>query len=599
MADLPERFLATMREILGEEYEEFLSEFDDRRHYGLRLNTAKISKEEFEKIAPFHLTPIPWIENGYFYEKEDNPARHPFYAAGLYYLQEPSAMTPASRLMVEPGDRVLDLCAAPGGKATALGAALKGQGLLVANDINTARARALLRNLELFGIRNSFVTNEAPHDLVDKFPEYFDKIMVDAPCSGEGMFRKNPMVVDAWLEKGPDYFSNLQKDIIVNAADMLKAGGYLFYSTCTFSPLENESTITHLLKERPQMQVIPMKEYEGFSEGLTSFDGLEFDPSCKLSRRIWPHHMSGEGHFLALLYKRTEAELEEEKEGWESFAPRRNPMEEKNLTEALPGEESEDASKLSDRIWTKEDVEDTLDRKALKKLRKAERKAAKKAQKYAVSSVEDRFVGRDRRGAGKGSISKGKSGKNRASASGEEWALLRDFFSLIQGPLAELLDEDHIDIRGEKVYFVPQRDYENKGIHFLRNGVYLGDLKKNRFEPSQPFALILSKDTYIHCINLSQDDDRLKAYLHGETLELGDILDASRQEECGVAANKKAANKIDANKKAVIKETVQKEYTKFENGWYLLLADGYPLGFGKLAGTTLKNKYPPGWRQNI
>ncbi|MCD8018473.1 MAG: RsmB/NOP family class I SAM-dependent RNA methyltransferase [Clostridiales bacterium] len=301
MADLPVRFLDTMKKLLGEEYEAFLRGYDRRRDFGLRVNTLKVTLEEFERIAPFPLKKIPWIPNGYFYEEGDAPARHPFYAAGLYYLQEPSAMTPASRLPVQPGDRVLDLCAAPGGKATALGAALQGQGLLVANDINTARARALLRNMELFGIANAFVTNEAPYILAERFPCYFDKIMVDAPCSGEGMFRKNPAVAEAWLEKGPEYFSQLQREIILHGADMLRPGGLMFYSTCTFSPAENERTITHLLRERPEMEVVPMEDYEGFSEGLTSFDGEAFDESCRLCRRIWPHKMDGEGHFMALL----------------------------------------------------------------------------------------------------------------------------------------------------------------------------------------------------------------------------------------------------------------------------------------------------------
>ena len=258
---LPESFQNMMQQLLGEEYEAFLRGFDGKRQFGLRVNTSKIELEEFERIAPFHLRKIPWIPEGYFYEEEDAPARHPFYAAGLYYLQEPSAMTPASRLPVQPGERVLDLCAAPGGKATALGAKLRGKGLLVANDINNARAKALLRNLELFGISNAFVTNEPPYVLAEKYPEYFDKIMVDAPCSGEGMFRKNPAVIDAWQEKGPEYFSRLQKEIILHGADMLRPGGRMLYSTCTFSPAENERVITHLLRERPEMEVIPLGTY--------------------------------------------------------------------------------------------------------------------------------------------------------------------------------------------------------------------------------------------------------------------------------------------------------------------------------------------------
>ena len=155
------------------------------------MNTAKISVEKFQELAPFHLTPIPWIPNGFYYEREDDPARHPFDYAGLYYLQEPSAMTPATVLPVVPGERVLDLCAAPGGKATALGAKLRGEGLLVANDISASRAKALLKNLEIFGISNSYVTNAVPERLAEQFEESFDKILVDAPCSGEGMFRKD------------------------------------------------------------------------------------------------------------------------------------------------------------------------------------------------------------------------------------------------------------------------------------------------------------------------------------------------------------------------------------------------------------------------
>lgn len=490
MTDFPEKFLASMREILGDEYESFLTEFKDHRHYGLRVNTSKISKEEFERISPFHLTKIPWVDNGYYYAREDQPAAHPFYAAGLYYLQEPSAMTPASRLAVEPGDRVLDLCAAPGGKATALAAALEGQGRLVANDINTARARALLRNLELFGIRNSFVTNEPPYVLAEKFPEYFDKIMVDAPCSGEGMFRKNPAVVDAWLEKGPDYFSALQKEIVLYAADMLKAGGRMFYSTCTFSPLENEGVISWLLEKRPEMKVIPMEDYEGFSPGISSYGGMNFHPDCRLTRRIWPHYMEGEGHFLALL----------EKEG------------------------------------SREDNSGEITAK------KAGRKQGRR-----------------------------KEGKNRSPRPDKEQKrILDEFLSLLKGPAASWMDSTSLEIRGDKVYYVPEKDYENKGIHFLRNGVYLGDLKKNRFEPSQPFALILSEESFSNCLNFRGNDERLHAYLRGETLLIDDFADPRSGGKGG---------------------------KDLKNGWVLILVEGYPLGFGKRSGNLVKNKYPAGWRR--
>lgn len=472
MADLPQSFLDSMKEILGEDYEAFLAGFDGQRQYGLRVNTLKMNLEEFERIAPFHLKKVPWISNGYFYEAEDVPAKHPFYSAGLYYLQEPSAMTPASRLKVQPGERVLDLCAAPGGKATELGAALQGEGLLVANDINTARARALLRNLELFGISNSFVTNEPPHVLAERFPEFFHKIMVDAPCSGEGMFRKNPAVVDSWQEKGPEYFSKLQREIIVQAADMLLPGGMMFYSTCTFSPLENEKTITHLLKERPDMEVIPMEDYEGFAEGLTSYRGEVFDESCKLCRRIWPHKMSGEGHFMALLHK-------------------------KNGTQQQVQQTVSQSS-----IWWEKC------------------KGLNKEQKAAAE----------------------------------------DFFSHVN----IAYDEKRIDVRGDNLYYLPAPKYDGRGLHFLRNGLFMGEFKKKRFEPSQPFALVLHAQDFDQVLDFPADDERLSRYLRGETLDVSDLI----------AGEKK------------------------RKGWQLVMVAGHPLGFGKLVNNNLKNKYPAGWRKN-
>lgn len=472
MADLPQSFLDSMKEILGEDYEAFLTGFDGQRQYGLRVNTLKMNLEEFERIAPFHLKKVPWISNGYFYEAEDVPAKHPFYSAGLYYLQEPSAMTPASRLKVQPGERVLDLCAAPGGKATELGAALQGEGLLVANDINTARARALLRNLELFGISNSFVTNEPPHVLAERFPEFFHKIMVDAPCSGEGMFRKNPAVVDSWQEKGPEYFSKLQREIIVQAADMLLPGGMMFYSTCTFSPLENEKTITHLLKERPDMEVIPMEDYEGFAEGLTSYRGEVFDESCKLCRRIWPHKMSGEGHFMALLHK-------------------------KNGTQQQVQQTVSQSS-----IWWEKC------------------KGLNKEQKAAAE----------------------------------------DFFSHVN----IAYDEKRIDVRGDNLYYLPAPKYDGRGLHFLRNGLFMGEFKKKRFEPSQPFALALHAQDFDQVLDFPADDERLSRYLRGETLDVSDLI----------AGEKK------------------------RKGWQLVMVAGHPLGFGKLVNNNLKNKYPAGWRKN-
>ena len=518
MADLPQSFLDSMKEILGEDYEAFLAGFDGQRQYGLRVNTLKMNLEEFERIAPFHLKKVPWISNGYFYEAEDVPAKHPFYSAGLYYLQEPSAMTPASRLKVQPGERVLDLCAAPGGKATELGAALRGEGLLVANDINTARAKALLRNLELFGISNSFVTNEPPHILAERFPEFFHKIMVDAPCSGEGMFRKNPAVVDSWQEKGPEYFSKLQREIIVQAADMLLPGGVMFYSTCTFSPLENEKTITYLLKERPDMEVIPMEDYEGFAEGLTSYKGEVFDESCKLCRRIWPHKMSGEGHFMALLHKKNGIEPEVEQDEQAVIMQNINYLQTENSGDLGISEISQQSGK---------------------KASKKSKKVKKKQQTETQSSVWWEKC-------------KGLSKEQKAAA--------EDFFSHVN----IAFDVSRIDVRGDNLYYLPEPGYDGRGLHFLRNGLFMGEFKKKRFEPSQPFALALSAQDFDQILDFPADDERLSRYLRGETLDVSDLL----------AGEKK------------------------RKGWQLVMAAGHPLGFGKLVNNNLKNKYPAGWRKN-
>lgn len=300
---LPEDFTASMRELLGDEYPEYLDSFGRNPAMAVRVNTLKISVEEFCRSCPFDLHPVPWAENGFYVTKDARVTHHPYYYAGLYYVQEPSAMVPASRLPIQEGDRVLDLCAAPGGKATELGARLKGTGLLVANDISHSRAKALLKNLELFGIKNACVCSEAPEKLSGVYGEYFDKILVDAPCSGEGMFRKDPSMLKAYRKNGPSYYRPLQERILEAAWRMLKPGGMLLYSTCTFSILENEGTILHFLESHPDMELEVIRDCPGFSQGIRL--GKE---NLHLERciRLFPHRIEGEGHFAALLKKSLE-----------------------------------------------------------------------------------------------------------------------------------------------------------------------------------------------------------------------------------------------------------------------------------------------------
>ena len=291
---LPAAFKAKMQNLLKNDYQAYIDSFDNERQYGLRVNTLKISVEDFLKISPFKLEPIPWTTDGFYYSGEDKPAKHPYYYAGLYYLQEPSAMTPAEVLPIKDGDFVLDCCAAPGGKSTKLISKLHHSGLLVTNDISNSRAQALLKNIELCGADNAFVTSEDTTKLAKYFPNFFDKILIDAPCSGEGMFRKEPAMLKSWNDTSNDYYHDLQSDIVAAAAKMLKDGGMMVYSTCTFDPKENEVIIKQLLEVDETLHVVAINpRYENFAPGL----------EIPEAARLYPHLLNGEGHFVCLLQK--------------------------------------------------------------------------------------------------------------------------------------------------------------------------------------------------------------------------------------------------------------------------------------------------------
>ncbi|PKM49889.1 MAG: SAM-dependent methyltransferase [Firmicutes bacterium HGW-Firmicutes-7] len=292
---LPEQYQNKMKTLLKDDYKEYLASLDKPYYQGLRSNDLKIDPSTFFTLAPFQLEPILWTNNGFYYSREEHPAKHPYYHAGLFYIQEPSAMVPATILPIEKGDKVLDLCAAPGGKSTQLGARLGNTGLLVSNDISPSRAKAIVKNIELFGIRNSIVMSESPKKLESYFDGFFDKVLVDAPCSGEGMFRKDSSMIKNWLDYGVSYYEALQKEILPSAAKMLKPNGYMVYSTCTFSVEENEKMIEWFLKCNPNFELIDIDSYDGFENGLESLTQ---------AKRLWPHRIKGEGHFVALLHKK-------------------------------------------------------------------------------------------------------------------------------------------------------------------------------------------------------------------------------------------------------------------------------------------------------
>lgn len=299
---LPDVFVDKMRILLDkEEFDEFMKSYDFSRYYGLRVNTLKIGIEEFGKISPFNHEPIPWTKDGFYYREEDKPGKHPYYHAGLYYIQEPSAMLPGAVINARPYENILDLCAAPGGKTVQIAAGMEGKGLLVANDISADRVKALVKNIELCGVTNSIVTNESPERLAAKFEGFFDKILVDAPCSGEGMFRKDEDAVKSWDRYKCELCCGMQKEILDKVDRMLKPGGCIVYSTCTFSPEENEVMISYFLDRHKEYELLEIPKCSGVADGRPEWsDG---NVELRKTARLWPHKIKGEGHFAALLKK--------------------------------------------------------------------------------------------------------------------------------------------------------------------------------------------------------------------------------------------------------------------------------------------------------
>lgn len=309
---LPALFIERMRTLLGTEFEAFMAAYDELPYTGIRVNTLKISVADFVNLSPFELRPVPWCPTGFYVPYGMKPGLHPYYHAGLYYIQEPSAMAPVELLDIQPGDRVLDLCAAPGGKSTQIAAKLHGSGILVTNDIHGERTKALTKNIELYGVRNAVVLNESPERIAEVFPHYFNKVLIDAPCSGEGMFRKDEDMVRQWQTHSIEKYTVMQRDILRVASRLLVPGGVIVYSTCTFAPEENEALIAEFLDSHPGFRVVPLTDRLGFSPGRPEWVSLgKHDVDMEYltgTGRLWPHRIEGEGHFVAVL-QREEAEV--------------------------------------------------------------------------------------------------------------------------------------------------------------------------------------------------------------------------------------------------------------------------------------------------
>ena len=304
----PEGFLIRMQAQLGDEYPAFLKSLERPRAVALRFAPGK------QRPLPFLGDPVPWEENGYYYDPDARPGLHPYHECGVYYLQEASAMSAVALLQPQPGERICDLCAAPGGKSTQIAGKMAGQGLLLCNEYSPKRAKILSQNIERMGVSNAIVTNEDTANLAKKLPGFFHRILVDAPCSGEGMFRKEEAAVTDWSEENVELCARRQLEILRNAATMLMGGGRLVYSTCTFAPRENEEVVAQFLAEHPDFHPAEVS-------------APWFTPGPNGSFRLWPHKLRGEGHFVAVLQKDEASESdialqigEKPPKEWDSFA---------------------------------------------------------------------------------------------------------------------------------------------------------------------------------------------------------------------------------------------------------------------------------------
>ncbi len=302
---LPQAFKERMETLLGDEYDAFLTSYEQERNYGLRNNPLKKPAGDFTADMPFSLEKVSWAKEGYYYRPEDQPGKDILHELGAYYIQEPSAMAVTEVLDPKPGETILDLCAAPGGKSTQIAGRMNGEGLLVSNEIIPNRAKILSQNIERMGIKNCVVCNETPDSMAAAFPVFFDRILVDAPCSGEGMFRKEESAIDEWSPGHVRMCADRQLMILDSAAGMLKAGGVLVYSTCTFAPEENEGVISRFLEEHAEFAIEQAPHADLFTPGKKDWIGRPAE-GIEHTVRLMPHRVKGEGHFIARLRKRGE-----------------------------------------------------------------------------------------------------------------------------------------------------------------------------------------------------------------------------------------------------------------------------------------------------
>ncbi|WP_339172979.1 RsmB/NOP family class I SAM-dependent RNA methyltransferase [Paenibacillus sp. FSL H7-0943] len=455
-AQLPSSFSERMMDLLGTDYNQFADSYKETPNGGVRVNTLKISVEKLQALSTLELEPIPWCPTGFYTEDGARPGKHPHYHAGLYYIQEPSAMAPVELLDVQPGDRVLDLCAAPGGKSTQISAKLSGEGLLVTNDLHPERTKALAKNLELYGVRNGIVLNESPDHIAAAFPLYFDKILIDAPCSGEGMFRKDEDMVKQWDSGTPAKYAAMQRDILRSAAIALAPGGTLVYSTCTFATEENEEIIAEFISEHPQFSVITVGGTGSFAPGFGELSG---------TARLWPHKVKGEGHFMAVL---------------------------QHVGPKVSAEERDQAEvKLSA-------VTRNTNKKGTAHIKSANKPEARRGK-------EGKFSNKSAAGAERG-----------RQGSGEEQALAA-YGDFIKDQLG-WEPKGYPIFFGDHLYISPLPKERLNGLKAIRPGWYVGHVRNGRFIPGHPMATALHPEESCRSVSLSSTSNEAISYLKGETL---------------------------------------------------------------------------------
>lgn len=547
--NLPRNFTEKMEKLLGDEYDKFMSSYEAPRVYGLRINRLKLDIEQWKKLSSMkgELRPIPWAPDGVYYEEGERPGKHPHYHAGLYYIQEPSAMAPVELLDIMPGHRVLDLCAAPGGKSTQIAGKLQGTGVLVTNDNAKERTKALAKNIELAGVRNAVVLNEEPAAIAGVFPEWFDRILVDAPCSGEGMFRKDESMIAEWEKHSIERCSVMQHDILKHAAAMLAPGGRIVYSTCTFSPEENEQQIACFLADHPDFSIADVPHRFGWTPGRADLAaeaaplGPERLQSISGTVRLWPHLIEGEGHYAAVLVRSGERTPEPAERILAAAT-----SSERSVRRSAGGALKREASKGSGK------------RHENKTDHREERRAGKRQTRMDWASA-----GTDRP-AGKRAAANGRDGlAAQESVEADPVELWHQFAG--QFATNALTWPGHAVAYGSRVYIQPDELPALDGLRVVRAGWYVGEAARARFVPSHPLAMGLTFDTAVRVVDWSSDNEQTLRFLKGETLFV---------EETEIKVQDGAP----------------------VNGYILVCTDGYPIGWGKYAGGMIKNELPAGWR---